>query len=77
MEDENDLDGLVNLEEVLVYIRNLETDLPRLAQLAEIEGLRTLALRTANIPALPVDLLTHNPQLTTLLLAGNKIGSIP
>ena len=77
LENEHDLDGLVNLEEIFVYIRNLDTDLPRLAQLAESEGLRTLALRATDVPALPADLLIHTPQLTTLLLAANKIGSIP
>ena len=57
-------------------ISNLDTDLPRLAQLAEIKGLRALSLRTENILALPADLLIHTPHLTTLRLAGNKISSI-
>ena len=76
-ENENNLDGIVNLEKGSVAISNLDTGLPRLAQLAEIEGLRALALWTANIPALPADLLIHTQHLTSLLIAGNKISSIP
>ena len=85
-ENENDLDGLINLEEIFISLGDLDTELPRLAQLAVFNELHTLALYfwTGNTAIwtetsfdLPEDVLKHTPHLTTLFLAGTKIGSIP